>query len=302
MRAEIAAIPDGALRVRGRDRERRGRSGRPYWIRVEVFVDGDEAIFDFRASDDQATGPCNTHLRRHRVGGVQRDAPPDEPGHPAQLRLLPADPDARAPRQRRERPAARARGRRQLGDLAEDRRPALRARSRRPCPIGCRRAPAAPAATSSSAACTRRPASTTPITTWRAAAGAGAATATATARRASSTGTAATRRSRCSRRGIPGGSGACASCRTPAGPDGHGAGWPRNGCSRSRADAIVVSEFADRSETRPWGLFGGLPGASAATLVRRAATSDGWRRSARRSEQRRTRSSRASCFDRVTRS
>ena len=41
------------------------------------------------------------------------------------------------------------------------------------------------------------------------------------------------------------------------------------------ADAIVVSEFADRTETRPWGLFGGLPGASAATLVRRA-HEDGW--------------------------
>ena len=40
------------------------------------------------------------------------------------------------------------------------------------------------------------------------------------------------------------------------------------------ADEIVVSEFADRTETRPWGLFGGLPGMSAATLVKRAGDID----------------------------
>lgn len=60
MRTEIAAIPDGRYAFEdiiendGVDREA------SYWIRVEVFVEGDEIIFDFRESDDQARGPCNT--------------------------------------------------------------------------------------------------------------------------------------------------------------------------------------------------------------------------------------------------
>jgi N-methylhydantoinase B len=57
-------------------------------------------------------------------------------------------------------------------------------------------------------------------------------------------------------------------------PDSGGAGRHRGGLASERilevvAPSIVVSEFADRTETRPWGLFAGLPGTSAATLVRR---------------------------------
>jgi N-methylhydantoinase B len=62
---------------------------------------------------------------------------------------------------------------------------------------------------------------------------------------------------------------ACGSCRTPAGQAG-GGGLASERVLEVAADSIVVSEFADRTETRPWGLFGGLPGTSAATLVRRA--------------------------------
>jgi N-methylhydantoinase B/oxoprolinase/acetone carboxylase alpha subunit len=60
MRDEIRRIPDGryafedVIENDGVIRDRR------YTIRVEVFVDGDELIFDFRDSDDQAAGPCNT--------------------------------------------------------------------------------------------------------------------------------------------------------------------------------------------------------------------------------------------------
>jgi N-methylhydantoinase B/oxoprolinase/acetone carboxylase alpha subunit len=58
-------------------------------------------------------------------------------------------------------------------------------------------------------------------------------------------------------------------------PDSGGAGRWRGGLASERviealAPRIVVSEFADRTETRPWGLFGGAPGASGMTLVRRA--------------------------------
>jgi N-methylhydantoinase B len=57
-------------------------------------------------------------------------------------------------------------------------------------------------------------------------------------------------------------------------PDSGGAGRYRGGLSSERilevtAPSIIVSEFADRTQSRPWGLFGGHAGASATTLVRR---------------------------------
>ena len=59
-----------------------------------------------------------------------------------------------------------------------------------------------------------------------------------------------------------------------------GAGRFRGGLASERmlevtADAITVSEFADRAETRPWGLHGGEAGTSAATYVRLAGN-DRW--------------------------
>jgi N-methylhydantoinase B len=57
-------------------------------------------------------------------------------------------------------------------------------------------------------------------------------------------------------------------------PDSGGAGRRRGGLASERVlevltPEIMISEFADRTETRPWGLFGGLPGSSGSTLVRR---------------------------------
>jgi N-methylhydantoinase B/oxoprolinase/acetone carboxylase alpha subunit len=59
MRQEIQAMPDGAYSFEDAIDDDGVVPDRKYWIRVTVYVDGDEAIFDFRASDDQAAGPCN---------------------------------------------------------------------------------------------------------------------------------------------------------------------------------------------------------------------------------------------------
>jgi N-methylhydantoinase B/oxoprolinase/acetone carboxylase alpha subunit len=57
-------------------------------------------------------------------------------------------------------------------------------------------------------------------------------------------------------------------------PDSGGAGRHRGGLASERimevlAPKITISEFADRTETRPWGLFGGREGTSGITLVQR---------------------------------
>jgi len=57
-------------------------------------------------------------------------------------------------------------------------------------------------------------------------------------------------------------------------PDGGGAGRTRGGLGITRtltvdADEIVVNAFTDRSRVEPWGLFGGLPGQCGAFLVRK---------------------------------
>ena len=59
MRREIEAIPDGAYTWRDMIENDGVVPDRGYWIRVTILVDGDEIIFDFRESDDQAKGPCN---------------------------------------------------------------------------------------------------------------------------------------------------------------------------------------------------------------------------------------------------
>ena len=55
-------------------------------------------------------------------------------------------------------------------------------------------------------------------------------------------------------------------------PDSAGPGRRRGGLASERvlelvAPEIVISQFADRTRTDPWGLFGGRPGARAATLI-----------------------------------
>lgn len=58
LRAEISALPNGVYY--GEDcMEDDGISDRPYWIRARVIVDGDELIFDYSDSDEQAVGPIN---------------------------------------------------------------------------------------------------------------------------------------------------------------------------------------------------------------------------------------------------
>ena len=59
MRDQIAAIPDGEYLWADEIEDDGVVPDKPYWIRVRVFVDGTDIIFDFRESDDQAAGPCN---------------------------------------------------------------------------------------------------------------------------------------------------------------------------------------------------------------------------------------------------
>jgi N-methylhydantoinase B len=59
MRAEIAAIPDGCYAWEDAIENDGVVPDKSYWIRLRIYVDGDEMIFDFCESDDQAVGPCN---------------------------------------------------------------------------------------------------------------------------------------------------------------------------------------------------------------------------------------------------
>ncbi len=61
MRAEIAQFPDGRYHFEDTV-ENDGIEDKPYQLRVDVFVQNDEIIADFSASDDQAKGPINATL------------------------------------------------------------------------------------------------------------------------------------------------------------------------------------------------------------------------------------------------
>ena len=274
MRAEIAAIPDGryafedVIENDGVDPDAR------YWIRVEVFVDGDEAIFDFRASDDQAKGPCNTTF------GVTASAvynamlhltSPDIPRNsgcyrPIRILARPGSVVNVLP------PGPEVGGNSEISPRIVDL-------------LFAALAPAVPdrvPASSGGTGCNFLFGGVHPETGEY---------------------YANYHMEGCGWGGRRDGDGNSAqgvingNCRnTPVEvfetrypwrvrslrlvPDSGGPGRSRGGLASERvlevaADAIVVSEFADRTETRPWGLFGGLPGASAATLVRRA-HEDGW--------------------------
>ena len=60
MRNEIRAMPDGMYQWEDFIDNDGVVPGKNYWIRVQIYIDGDEVVFDFRGSDDQAKGPCNT--------------------------------------------------------------------------------------------------------------------------------------------------------------------------------------------------------------------------------------------------
>ncbi len=58
IRDEIRALPDGVYY--GEDSfDDDGITDRPYWVRLSLVKDGDELIFDFTDSDEQAAGPIN---------------------------------------------------------------------------------------------------------------------------------------------------------------------------------------------------------------------------------------------------
>ena len=62
MRREIARIPDGLYEAQDFIEDDGVVADRSYRMFVRVIVDGSEIIFDFRESDRQATGPCNMTL------------------------------------------------------------------------------------------------------------------------------------------------------------------------------------------------------------------------------------------------
>jgi len=58
LREEIAKLPDGVYY--GEDSfDDDGITDREYWVRLSMIVDGDELIFDYSRSDEQAIGPIN---------------------------------------------------------------------------------------------------------------------------------------------------------------------------------------------------------------------------------------------------
>ncbi|MBV9758139.1 MAG: hydantoinase B/oxoprolinase family protein, partial [Alphaproteobacteria bacterium] len=61
MRAEIAAFPDGRYSFEDWV-ENDGIEEKPYRLHVEIFVQGDELIADYRGSSPQARGPINATL------------------------------------------------------------------------------------------------------------------------------------------------------------------------------------------------------------------------------------------------
>jgi N-methylhydantoinase B len=59
MRQAISELPDGTYRAED-CQEDDGFSDRPYYIRVDLTVDGDRLLVDYRRSDEQAIGPINS--------------------------------------------------------------------------------------------------------------------------------------------------------------------------------------------------------------------------------------------------
>ena len=61
MRAELAIFPDGKYDFEDVI-ENDGIEDKPYYVRTEIFVQGDEVVADFRRSSRQAKGPINATL------------------------------------------------------------------------------------------------------------------------------------------------------------------------------------------------------------------------------------------------
>jgi N-methylhydantoinase B/oxoprolinase/acetone carboxylase alpha subunit len=269
MRAEITRIPDGRYAFEDVIENDGVNPSRQYWMRVDIFVDGDEIFFDFRDSDDQAEGPCNCTFgvtASAAYNAMLHLTAPDIPRNagcfrPIKVLLRPGSVLNVAA------PAPEVGGNSEIAPRIVD---VIFAALSSALPD---RTPASSGGTG----CNFLFGGTHPQTGeyytnyhlegcgWGALAGADGNSA----------------------QGVSNGN-----CRnTPIEvfevrfpwrvhhlrlvPDSGGAGTYRGGLATERllevvAEEIVVSEFADRTETRPWGLFGGQPGASAATLVKRA--------------------------------
>ena len=99
MRAEIAEMPDGVYYAQD-CMEDDGVTDRPYWMRLRLTIQGDEAICDWIRLRRPGARADQRHLRRHRCLLLQRLPPRRLGRHPDQLRLLPADPAGHPARQR----------------------------------------------------------------------------------------------------------------------------------------------------------------------------------------------------------
>jgi len=269
MREELAALPDGAYSWEDMIDDDGVVPDRSYWIRVRVYVDGDEAIVDFRDSDDQAEGPCNMTYgvtASATYNALLHLTDPDIPRNsgcyrPISILARPGSVMNVQP------PAPEVGGNSEIHGRVVDVLFAALA------PVLPDLVPAAAGAT----ACNFLFGGVHPD---------------------SGEYYANYHLEGCGWGAMPDGDGNNTLCvingncrNTPVEvfetrypwlvhslrlvPDSGGAGRWRGGLASERiiealAPRIVVSEFADRTRTRPWGLFGGHPGSCGATLVRRA--------------------------------
>jgi N-methylhydantoinase B len=272
MRQEIEAIPDGAYYWEDMIENDGVVRGKAYWIRAHIYVDGDEIIFDFRESDDQARGPCNTTFGVTASAVYNAMLHVTDPNIPRNagcyrpIKIL-ARPGSVV---NVEAPAPEVGGNSEIHPRIVDLLFGALAQA----------IPERVAACSGGTACNFLFGGTHPLsgeyyTNYHLEACGWGGKASGDGNTAQGT--------------ING------NCRnTPVEvfetrypwrihslrlvQDSGGAGEHRGGLATERilevlAPAITVSEFADRTETQPWGLFGGRAGKSAATLIRRAGES-----------------------------
>ena len=97
MRAELSSFPDGVYSFEDVV-ENDGIEREPYTVAVDLHVQGDEVVADFRRTSKQAKGPINATLGCHDRRRPTTGSAPDRRVDPEKFRLLPADPGRRAAR------------------------------------------------------------------------------------------------------------------------------------------------------------------------------------------------------------
>ena len=269
MRQEIEAIPDGEYAWEDAIDDDGVVPDKRYWIRVRVYVDGDEVILDFRESDDQAAGPCNMTFgvtASATYNALVHLTDPDIPtnsGCYRPIRIL-ARPGSIMNVQS---PGPEVGGNSEIHGRVVDVIFAALSRA----------IPERVAAASGGTACNflfggTHPDSGDYYTNYHLEGCGWGATA-----RADGNNTLCVINGNCRNTPVE-----VFETRYPwrvhglkLVPDSGGAGQYRGGLASERvlevtADEITISEFADRTESEPWGLFDGQPGLPGATLVRRA--------------------------------